>query len=71
MMAKRLCFRIDMPSPLGLQQVRDDLSRMGITRFSVDFISHSLEVFTEWIAPERIEEAMRRSGRQCQLVKTN
>jgi hypothetical protein len=66
-----LRFRIDLPSPLGLQQVRDDLFRLGITRFSVDFVTQSLEVFTEWIAPERIEDAMRRSGRQCKRLKTN
>ncbi|WP_420153971.1 hypothetical protein [Siphonobacter sp.] len=69
---KRICFQTNLNSPLGIQAVKESLGQLGITRFSVDFLTQSLEVFSEWIAPERIVEALKRTGVTCKLrhIKT-
>lgn len=65
---KQISFQTNLDSPLGIQLIKETLAPLGITRFSVDFISHSLEVFSEWIAPERIAEALKKLDIHCQLL---
>ncbi len=65
---KQISFQTNLNSPLGIQRLKQTLEQLGITRFSVDFINHSLEVFSEWIAPERIAEALKKLDIHCQLL---
>ncbi|MFT4033563.1 MAG: hypothetical protein QM669_14180 [Siphonobacter sp.] len=66
---KQLCFQTNIDSPLGIQRIKDALAQLGITRFSVDFMSHVMYVFSEWIAPERITEALKRLDIRCKLLE--
>ena len=67
---KTIDFLINMPSPIGIQNLNNELINLGVTAFTINYETRQISILSPGSVEEReISCALKRAGFKCSCFK--